>query len=622
MPAGDPKGVALTPAAHERVSRVVRKVEGASPGKFRSGPAHTLPNQTKLSYPTTDVQPGTFAHTTFGVYESTAAGSTPTEYRGGGSSASSVAVYDYWGYGFNKRAKAMAFRPTPAKHWYGWQPPAASWGYVSAVGTNSCEVNPSTAFGISGDAATTFTVTLPTRSGIGVQLSVGDVIAYMPTHWGGYVAVSDYSSQGAGGGGGGGGGGIAKAGHFEMYPGFSFATTPTTTNPLDLGSWTGSTNLEGMGLSTTGTYTIQCTTPTKLLANFNATYRIINASAKGPLNTEATLYGNFYLNGAVQLPAARIVQVAQSTDALGNQWCGVISWEMFLDLSSGDTLYQIGGVVNAPAGSSANITYGTWSFIKIEEPDESKVQWAYVTTAPTTAGGCDSVQARPCTDCEGNGIDNFTTYTIKLPRRMGAAPRLTKGDVIAWENTVDADKVCVSDYSDRAHIGAYSRTGGVDLLTADSSGVEINFHGGSYFGTVGTSNLGFTSTGDRLQCERQGTFLVTYDITVERKTAGPASVPSSWVNIYGWWVQNIDALGSTIAINSAPTRYFTFHSTAVTGGGSSRTEFCNWAGQFFLSMSTGDRLAWRIASTGLSADGIIYNRGSHVSITKVKHATS
>lgn len=474
MPRGDPKGVALTREGFERVSRVVRTVEDGGLGKIRTGPSRVQPALAKLAYPTTDLQPaGAFPETTITVQAATAAGSTPTQWRGGASSASSLTIRDWFQWGLNKRAKMLAFRPVPSKHWYGFQPPAAQWGVVSAVSSASCQVNPTTSPAGSGDTATTFTVQLPARSGIGSQLSTGDVIAYMPTHWGQLVCVSDYSS---GGGGAGGGGTISKAGHYRMYDGQVLCTSVSTRVEFDLGTWTGSTNQSGMGLVTTGTYTIECTTPGDYLIDWSAAFVNHNSTMTALSTARFQVQTFLNKNSTIVQDSVRFAIDCKQTD---NVAVGSCAYSLFLSLTSGDKLYMEGNITNQPAGSTTVLTKGTWTFARVEEPDPV-VLWGKVSASVTTGAAStdpDTVAINPTTNAVGDGTDTATTYTVILPRRDGVEPKLSTDDVVSYLVTDEGDRVISSDYS-LGTVPRYGKvtSGGVTTGAAstDPDTVDIN----------------------------------------------------------------------------------------------------------------------------------------------------
>lgn len=190
----------LNAAQVDRVRRALAAIELGRPDIPRMRNNFAQPNQLKLAYPTTDVQPGTFKETTFSWYSATDSTLEPTD-----NLSTQTTCFDWFRWGFDKRGRALAFRPIPSRQYYLYQPPAARWGKVVAVTTaansTSCDVatvNPSTnSRGTGADTATTFTVQLPMRSGIAPSLTTGDVIAYMPTLFGQLVAVSDYGTASA-----------------------------------------------------------------------------------------------------------------------------------------------------------------------------------------------------------------------------------------------------------------------------------------------------------------------------------------------------------------------------------------------------------------------------------------
>lgn len=446
MPTQQPKGIALGPESFDRVARVVRTVEQAPEALLRTRPDRPAANQWKLVFPSTDVQPGSFTEATGTVYRATATTTEPSAH------GTSVALYDWFQWGADKRGPALAFRPVPSKQTYLYQPPAARWGRVSATGTSSCQINPTTVAGGAADTETTFTIALPTRDGKTVALTTGDVIAYVPTLHGQLVAVSDYSEGGGVaywgtvtsdgvttgadstspdtvninpttnavgdntdtgttytiilpprdgvdhkltgsdviawmnsadgnrvivsdysdiGSGGGGSGTVSRAGQYTMYENHVFSTTPSTNNPLDLGTFSGSTSLDGLGLETTGTYTLKCTTPTKLIVNWSAAVMVTNFLNATP-STRMTVFTRLIKNSTVQN------HTLQQADyhTTGLRWTVNQSMTLYMDLTSGDTFYVEGACREIPQGSTASLRSGVFTFLKVQEPESTRSQMA------------------------------------------------------------------------------------------------------------------------------------------------------------------------------------------------------------------------------------------------------
>lgn len=404
---------------------------------------------------------------------------------------------------------------------------AVLWGKVISPGVTTgsattnvdyCTINPSTnAVGDGLDTATTRTVILPRRDGRDPSLSAGDVIGYMPTADGRYTIVSDYCDLAAAG--------VdplnVAIGHIAMTTG-TYHTANGTTH-LQFGTFTGSTDLAGFGLETTGTVTLKATTSLRLHLLF--TYRG-DVTRNGIRQTLPPWWVTILQKNSSDVVETNRAWHGNSTDVVTNYFGNQSGWGVYVNLSSGDTLRVRSEVGGLNTGSSCAVSAGTLTFMRAMEPDSEPLSWGKVVAVTTgnPSTDPDQVTINPCANASGNSPDTGTTYTIILPRRFGIDPFLTTGDVIAYDRSADGAKVCVSDYSHHAKAYA-SMASGIVSLTTTSTDTLFPFEDVE----TQTTWIDASTVNQYLQAHSSGTFLVQARVSVghaaesgEGTTAGPS----------------------------------------------------------------------------------------------------